>query len=272
VELLAGDCAFIPEGWFHKVDSDQETLAVNLWWPGLGSFMASSGMHAAGGCCRLVAPSWKSLPPPSALGVWGAGVQGGHLARRLFEGLLEEEKAVMRKEAAGGGGRALKWGGLKEEEEEEEEEGATRGSGKRKQPEGDGDGDGDGGDGSIATEMPEEYLKLRRMDGGSRLRALLDLVDLGQSRRQRSNDHGPLSRLFSGMDPLTVEILTHGWENCSVSDAEFQAKAFERLWGSFHDGGAEARKQLMAKKEEFAKIAMTRVVERVLGFRRDDPR
>ncbi|XAR58580.1 tRNAPhe (7-(3-amino-3-carboxypropyl)wyosine37-C2)-hydroxylase [Bertholletia excelsa] len=32
VILQAGDALFIPEGWFHQVDSDDLTIAVNFWW------------------------------------------------------------------------------------------------------------------------------------------------------------------------------------------------------------------------------------------------
>lgn len=32
VVLDAGDALFIPEGWFHQVDSDVLTIAVNFWW------------------------------------------------------------------------------------------------------------------------------------------------------------------------------------------------------------------------------------------------
>ncbi|CAO2818864.1 unnamed protein product [Amaranthus hypochondriacus] len=32
VVLQAGDGLLIPEGWFHQVDSDQLTIAVNFWW------------------------------------------------------------------------------------------------------------------------------------------------------------------------------------------------------------------------------------------------
>ncbi|KAJ4727409.1 2-oxoglutarate (2OG) and Fe(II)-dependent oxygenase superfamily protein [Melia azedarach] len=32
VILLAGDALFIPEGWFHQIDSDDLTIAVNFWW------------------------------------------------------------------------------------------------------------------------------------------------------------------------------------------------------------------------------------------------
>ena len=28
----AGDALLIPEGWWHQVDSDPATLAVNFWW------------------------------------------------------------------------------------------------------------------------------------------------------------------------------------------------------------------------------------------------
>ncbi|XP_039146607.1 jmjC domain-containing protein C isoform X2 [Dioscorea cayenensis subsp. rotundata] len=37
--LHAGDALFIPEGWFHQVDSDDLTIAVNFWWK---SFMMSN--------------------------------------------------------------------------------------------------------------------------------------------------------------------------------------------------------------------------------------
>ncbi|KAM0998140.1 hypothetical protein FF1_007923 [Malus domestica] len=30
--LQPGDALFIPEGWFHQVDSDDLTIAVNFWW------------------------------------------------------------------------------------------------------------------------------------------------------------------------------------------------------------------------------------------------
>ncbi|XP_011079921.1 uncharacterized protein LOC105163313 [Sesamum indicum] len=32
VTLHAGDALFIPEGWFHQVDSGDLTIAVNFWW------------------------------------------------------------------------------------------------------------------------------------------------------------------------------------------------------------------------------------------------
>ncbi|KAL2556829.1 2-oxoglutarate (2OG) and Fe(II)-dependent oxygenase superfamily protein [Forsythia ovata] len=32
VTLHAGDALFIPEGWFHQVDSGSLTIAVNFWW------------------------------------------------------------------------------------------------------------------------------------------------------------------------------------------------------------------------------------------------
>ncbi|KAL0459485.1 UNVERIFIED_CONTAM: tRNA wybutosine-synthesizing protein 5 [Sesamum latifolium] len=32
VTLHAGDALFIPEGWFHQVDSGHLTIAVNFWW------------------------------------------------------------------------------------------------------------------------------------------------------------------------------------------------------------------------------------------------
>ena len=33
--LNAGDAAYWPEGWWHRVRSDADTVAVNVWWPGV---------------------------------------------------------------------------------------------------------------------------------------------------------------------------------------------------------------------------------------------
>lgn len=30
--LQAGDAVFIPEGWWHQIDSSDITIAVNFWW------------------------------------------------------------------------------------------------------------------------------------------------------------------------------------------------------------------------------------------------
>uniref|UniRef100_J3L4K0 JmjC domain-containing protein n=2 Tax=Oryza brachyantha TaxID=4533 RepID=J3L4K0_ORYBR len=32
VTLNSGDALFIPEGWYHQVDSDDLTIAINFWW------------------------------------------------------------------------------------------------------------------------------------------------------------------------------------------------------------------------------------------------
>ncbi|KAM3351766.1 hypothetical protein ACQJBY_023589 [Aegilops geniculata] len=32
VVLNCGDALFIPEGWYHQVDSDDLTIAINFWW------------------------------------------------------------------------------------------------------------------------------------------------------------------------------------------------------------------------------------------------
>ncbi|EXB26544.1 Lysine-specific demethylase 8 [Morus notabilis] len=43
VILCAGDALFIPEGWFHQVDSDDLTIAVNFWWQ--SSVMSNMSEH-----------------------------------------------------------------------------------------------------------------------------------------------------------------------------------------------------------------------------------
>lgn len=43
VVLHAGDALFIPEGWFHQVDSDDLTIAINFWWQ--SNMMSSMAEH-----------------------------------------------------------------------------------------------------------------------------------------------------------------------------------------------------------------------------------
>eukprot|EP00850_Spirogloea_muscicola_P001856 SM000007S20816 [mRNA] locus=s7:318142:322356:- [translate_table: standard] len=33
VTLASGDALFLPEGWYHQVNSERSTIAVNFWWP-----------------------------------------------------------------------------------------------------------------------------------------------------------------------------------------------------------------------------------------------
>lgn len=40
-----GQSLFIPEGWWHKVDSDENTVAVSFWWNGIDQGnLAHSGL------------------------------------------------------------------------------------------------------------------------------------------------------------------------------------------------------------------------------------
>lgn len=40
-EVMAGDALVIPEGWWHQVDSDEFTIAVNYWWDGVREQLVS---------------------------------------------------------------------------------------------------------------------------------------------------------------------------------------------------------------------------------------
>lgn len=46
VTLRAGDALFLPEGWYHQVDSEAVTIAVNLWWPSNVSLQLGTHMDA----------------------------------------------------------------------------------------------------------------------------------------------------------------------------------------------------------------------------------
>lgn len=46
VTLHAGDALFLPEGWYHQVDSEAVSIAINLWWSSRVSLQLGSHMDA----------------------------------------------------------------------------------------------------------------------------------------------------------------------------------------------------------------------------------
>ncbi|KAF9618598.1 hypothetical protein IFM89_002293 [Coptis chinensis] len=66
VTLHAGDALFIPEGWFHQVDSDDLTIAVNYWWQ--SSIMSSMSEHMDAYYLRRVMRSTVSHVPSLEIG------------------------------------------------------------------------------------------------------------------------------------------------------------------------------------------------------------
>jgi hypothetical protein len=96
VTLRAGDALFLPEGWWHQVDSDGATIAVNYWRARALRVGAGDGMHA-----RLCASDklvlrvcvscvcrWRS-----AFGESLGGDMDAYFARRACESLVAAEKA-----------------------------------------------------------------------------------------------------------------------------------------------------------------------------------
>ncbi|MEW5316726.1 MAG: hypothetical protein WDW38_008077 [Sanguina aurantia] len=71
VHLKAGDCLFIPEGWWHQVDSTGLTIAINFWWtsPLSGGLqrLASTPEHTTAVESELLKPvgtATATAPPP----------------------------------------------------------------------------------------------------------------------------------------------------------------------------------------------------------------
>ncbi len=80
LEVPAGHSVFIPEGWWHEVESPEEvTVAVNFWWNG--------ATHAA--VLSTPAPSRGMAGTPLA----GAGA--AHLLRRAFEAAVDAQRRRM---------------------------------------------------------------------------------------------------------------------------------------------------------------------------------
>lgn len=86
------------------------------------------------------------------------------------------------------------------------------------------------------------------------------------SQRRGGEDSCPLASLITSMDPLTVEIVTHGWESCPPQEISRQWENLGVMWGAFGDGGGLLRATLLSKKKGFASGAMAGVVRRVMGF------
>ncbi|KAL2934504.1 Lysine-specific demethylase JMJ30 [Bienertia sinuspersici] len=59
VVLQAGDGLFIPEGWFHQVDSHQLTIGVNFWWE--SSMISSMMEHMDVYYLRRILRRWYTL-------------------------------------------------------------------------------------------------------------------------------------------------------------------------------------------------------------------
>ncbi len=101
VTLRAGDALFLPEGWWHQVDSDGATIAVN-YWRARALRVGAGGWHA----CMLVCTSQVVLRVcvscvcrwRSTFGESLGGDMDAYFARRACESLVAAEKARLLRE------------------------------------------------------------------------------------------------------------------------------------------------------------------------------
>jgi hypothetical protein len=86
VTLRAGDALFIPEGYWHQVDSEGTTIGVNYW------HVCTQLQHLSLSAPAADAPAaarWNSSFSESLDGVMDA-----YFARRAFESLVADEKVM----------------------------------------------------------------------------------------------------------------------------------------------------------------------------------
>ena len=81
VTLQAGECLFLPEGWWHRVQSEPGTAAVNFWWLSPHAIVTRGG-----GEPPAAVPAAAALPDPNA--------RIFHMRRALSD-LIEERLLAM---------------------------------------------------------------------------------------------------------------------------------------------------------------------------------
>ncbi|PIA45073.1 hypothetical protein AQUCO_01700546v1 [Aquilegia coerulea] len=84
VTLHAGDALFIPEGWFHQVDSDELTIAVNYWWE--SSIMSNMSEHMDAYYLRRILKRLISSEMNHMLD--GAGIHSGKFEKHVDKTLV----------------------------------------------------------------------------------------------------------------------------------------------------------------------------------------
>jgi hypothetical protein len=53
VVLSAGDCVYIPDGWWHSVESDAQTIGVNFWFSTVAESICTNTPNLAVSVCRF---------------------------------------------------------------------------------------------------------------------------------------------------------------------------------------------------------------------------
>ena len=277
LELLPGEALFIPEGWWHQVESPEEvTLGLNWWWDGpsaalLPTAAATAAAAAAAVTTAAIATATTTAADDDDAAQDGAAAAGGgaahppptaaaYVLRRAFHACVreEEQRLVAALLAAGGEG-----------------------------PEGDGPGGdepkgephGDGGNlvGNLVGDLDPAAGGLLRAAAAGHAQLLRCLASsgagevLGGLRGAAHASPRALRRLLCGLTPSAAHLLCAHLDTAlqgSPGQSDAASLAAAQLDEVFSACGDEAvvKQSLALQAAAFADAAAAGVLQHVLGL------
>ncbi|MCO5548394.1 hypothetical protein L7F22_001851 [Adiantum nelumboides] len=280
VELQAGDALFIPEGWYHKVDSHSFTVAVNLWWPSQVTLALDS--HMSGYYLRRIVSSLLDCEKEKVIGKVTSGQLSQELdstggtklqssvnlkveepdLRQHSDGLIEETEHKQYEE----NGRLQAFELLTPRQKQclyflvktcksdmETEHFSCVIVEKDEEV-------------SILQQRPRSVME--KGDAVAQVFNNLDPLDLKQVLLIMV-DHFPRTlELLVGrkLSPMAAEVLTKNFEKMDSVFSDIEQRDFYKAFYSVFKEPKEAMSALLDGKEAFSALALTSVLERYLGL------
>jgi hypothetical protein len=273
-ELLPGEALFIPEGWWHEVESPEEvTLGINYWWDGPSAALLPTAATAAAAALTIAiadttahadadahadaqdgaapAGGGAAHPPPTA---------AAYVLRRAFHACVraEEQRLVAALLAAGGEG--------------------PKGDGPGEDgPEGEPHGDGGNLAGNLAGDLDPAAGGLLRAAAAGHAQLLRCLASsgagevLGGLREAAHASPRALRRLLCGLTPAAAHLLCAHLDRALQSSpgqseaASLAAAQLDEVFGACGDEAA-VKQKLALQAATFADAAAAGVLQHVLGL------
>ena len=216
--LTRGQALYIPEGWWHTVDSTPVTIAVNIWWEGLRATAVDTATAIADGNGGGVESGDEAAD---------SDMPGCYLGRLCLSRQVDCMKEIMLKKALHGF----------ECRQHSAEQTKLLGSGLD-------DSSGlDHWGRDMGTSV--EWLRSGASDVQARafMRGARIPLQVATLQQLAAVDAGKLRLIFSQIDPMTAHALTTGWEalDATLPDNDRQMKDFYGKIGDVLDDGWDVR-------------------------------
>ncbi|XP_022155805.1 uncharacterized protein LOC111022839 isoform X2 [Momordica charantia] len=250
VILHAGDALFIPEGWFHQVDSDDLTIAVNFWWE--SHPMSSMSEHMDAYYLRRILRRLMDKEMNKVLQVPSCSIA------KMDEMKCHERDVLNIKEMGVGVfclNQARESGDLRENELRSPQSSSTNGS---------------------ADE--EERMKVTSSHSLENDQVANFIWNLGPCILQKvllsmaNNFPRTLEALILHLlSPVGAEVLTRKFDQMDQSNSEEDQKKFYEVFYSSFDDQFAVMDAILNRKEAFARQAFKSVLDKYLGVNLDGP-